>query len=283
MKVTRFFFCGLFLGVCSFLFSQNLKDENGKRTGKWIFKGRDRPSSAFPPNTRVEEGYFVNGRKEGIWIHYHTDGKSVSLKGNFTNNRPDGDYKRYFMNGKLKESGSFSKDEYKGLLTRYHPNGKMAYQGSFNNSGIENGTIKYFYENGNLALEYGFKNNSLEGRVSRYYDDGSLKESFVVSDDGKIQNAQTFVRKEKPTDNGKESKPAKTIYPPNVKNPVTKGLRFNPNGYNTIYNENEDIWMDGEFKNGQLWDGRLRDYDKNGIVKKIRVFKNGVYHSDGAF
>jgi antitoxin component YwqK of YwqJK toxin-antitoxin module len=60
-------------------------------------------------------------------------------------------------------------------------------------------------------------------------------------------------------------------------------LRFNPNGYNTIYNPNEDIWMDGDFKNGQLWDGRVRDYDKNGIVQKIRVFKNGVYHSDGSF
>jgi antitoxin component YwqK of YwqJK toxin-antitoxin module len=265
------------------LFSQNLKDSNGKRTGKWIFTGADRPNSGVQKDAKIEEGYFVNGRKEGIWLKYHKDGKTISLKGNYSNNRPEGDYKRFFKDGKLKEAGSFSKDEFKGLLTRYHSNGKMAYQGSYNNSGFENGTIKYFHENGNLAIEYSVRNNSLEGKVSRYYEDGSLKESFTVSSDGKIQNTQTFVRKEKPKAVVKNEKTTKIIYPPNVKNPNTKGLRFNPNGYNTIYNENEDIWMDGEFRNGQLWDGRVRDYDKNGIVKKIRVFKNGVYHSDGAF
>ena len=283
MRLILFLLVLLVGGSNSIFYSQNLKDENGKRTGKWVFKGEDRPNSGFPKDGKVEEGYFVNGRKEGIWIKYHVDGKTVSLKGNYSNNRPEGDYKRFYKNGKLKESGSFNKDEYKGLLTRYHSNGKLAYQGSYNNSGMENGTIKYFYENGNIALEYTVKNNELEGKVSRYFDDGSLKESFIVSENGKIQNAQSFERKEKPTNTDSGNKSTKTIYPPKVNNPNTKGLRFNPNGYNTIYNENEDVWMDGEFKNGQLWDGRVRDYDKNGIVQKIRVFKNGMYHSDGAF
>jgi antitoxin component YwqK of YwqJK toxin-antitoxin module len=283
MTFFRLLFTGLFICISSFIFSQNLKDKNGKRIGKWVFKGSDRPNSGVSKDGKVEEGYFVEGRKEGIWIKYHSDGKTVSLKGNYTNNRPEGDYKRFHKSGKMRESGSFSKDEYKGLLTRYYANGKMAYQGTYNNSGYENGTIKYFHENGNLALEYIVKNNELNGKVSRYYEDGSLKESFTISADGKIQNTQTFERKEKPKTADKDVKTPKTIYPPAVKNPITKGLRFNPNGYNTIYNENEDIWMDGEFKNGQLWDGRVRDYDKNGIVQKIRVFKNGIYHSDGSF
>jgi antitoxin component YwqK of YwqJK toxin-antitoxin module len=265
------------------IFSQNQKDSNGKRTGKWIFTGANRPNSGIEKDGKVEEGYFVNGRKEGIWLKYHKDGKTISLKGNYTDNRPEGDYKRFFKDGKLKEAGSFKKDQFKGLLTRYHSNGKMLYQGSYNNSGYENGTIKYFHENGNIALEYNIKNNLLEGKVSRYYEDGSLKESFTISADGEIRNAQTFVKQERPKSDDQVKKPTKTIYPPKIKNPKTKGLTFNPNGYNTIYNENEDIWMDGEFKNGQLWDGRVRDYDKNGIVKKIRVFKKGVYHSDGVF
>jgi antitoxin component YwqK of YwqJK toxin-antitoxin module len=274
-------FCFSILSIS--VFSQNLKDSNGKRTGKWIFTETDRPNSGFKKDAKVEEGYFLNGRKEGIWLKYHKDGKTISLKGNYTNNRPEGDYKRYFKDGKLKEAGSFSKDQFKGLLTRYHSNGKMSYQGNYNNSGYENGTIKYFHENGNLELEYSVKNNSLEGKVSRYFEDGSLKESFIISADGKIRNTQTFVKRERPKNEVVETKPVKIVYPPKIKNPNTKGLRFDPNGYNTIYNENEEIWMDGEFKNGQLWDGRVRDYDKNGIVKKIRVFKKGVYHSDGAF
>lgn len=280
MTFFQFLIIGFFIQFFSPIFSQNLRDEKGKRTGKWVFRGSDMPNSGISKDSKVEEGYFVNGRKEGLWIKYHKDGKTISLKGNYSNNRPEGDYKRFFRNGKLKEAGSFAKDEYKGLLTRYYPNGKIAYQGSYNNSGMENGTVKYFHENGNLALEYTTKNNSIEGIVKRYYEDGSLEESFTISSDGKITNTRTFHQKEKPQKLSKE-KEAKNMYPPKIKNPNTKGLRFIPNGYNKIYNDNDEIWIDGEFKNGQLWDGKVRDYDEDGILKKIRVFKNGVYHSDG--
>jgi antitoxin component YwqK of YwqJK toxin-antitoxin module len=282
MKLSNSLFFGFFFGLGTFVFSQNLKDGNGKRSGKWVFMGIDRPNLGFPKDGKVEEGHFVKGRKEGVWIKYHKDGKTISLKGNYTNNRPEGDYKRYFKNGKLKESGSFAKDQYKGILTRFHSNGKIAYQGTYNNSGMETGTVKYFHENGNIALEYNITNNLLESKVTRYYEDGSIKERFNVSQNGKIENSQKFERKEKPKAAEEEKIQTEAIvYPPKVKNPNTKGLRFVPNGYNTIYNQNDEIWIDGEFKNGQLWDGKVRDYDKDGILNKIRVFKNGVYHSDG--
>ncbi|MEY3844547.1 MAG: hypothetical protein RL293_969, partial [Bacteroidota bacterium] len=53
------------------------------------------------------------------------------------------------------------------------------------------------------------------------------------------------------------------------------------NGYNKVYNDNDEIWMEGEFKNGQLWDGKVYDYDTDGILQKVRIFKAGRYHSDG--
>ncbi len=261
-------------------FGQNQKDKNGKRTGKWVFKGVDRPESGVAKDGKVEEGYFVNGRKEGVWIKYHKDGKTIKLKGNYSNNRPEGDYKRYHKDGKLKESGSFSKDQFKGELIRYYPNGKVAYVGNYNNSGIETGTVKYFHENGNLALEYTVKNGIYTGKINRYYEDGSLKESFNVTTSGKAQNIQSFDQKQKPKQETVQTQPT-VIYPPKIKIPNTKGLRFIPNGYNKIYNDNDEIWMDGDFKNGQLWDGKVFDYDNDGILQKVRVFKNGVYHSDG--
>jgi hypothetical protein len=71
------------------------------------------------------------------------------------------------------------------------------------------------------------------------------------------------------------------IYPPKITNPRMKGLRFITNGYNKVYNDNDEIWMEGEFKNGQLWDGKVYDYDADGILQKVRIFKTGRYHSDG--
>lgn len=59
------------------------------------------------------------------------------------------------------------------------------------------------------------------------------------------------------------------------------GSGFKENGYNKIFNDNDDIWQDGEFRNGKLWDGKLYEYDSDGILMRVRVYKEGGYHSDG--
>ena len=139
--------------------------------------------------------------------------------------------------------------------------------------------IKHYYENGNIELEYTAKNGVVIGELKRYYENGSLKEVQLFNEQGKSAGIKNY----KMADNAVSNADTKTtsIFPPTVKNPRTKGLKFVPNGYNKIYNESDEIWMDGEFKNGQLWDGKVFDYSKDGILLKVRVFKLGKYHSDG--
>ena len=50
--------------------------------------------------------------------------------------------------------------------------------------------------------------------------------------------------------------------------------------YNIIFNKSKEIWMEGEFRNNKLWNGRLYIYDNDGLLKKVEVYRNGVYHSD---
>jgi hypothetical protein len=83
------------------VYGQNLRDEDGKKHGKWVVKGVDRPKSGFASNAIIEEGTYHHGRKTGVWIKYNKDGKTVKLKGNYVNNRPNGNYTRYFSNGKI--------------------------------------------------------------------------------------------------------------------------------------------------------------------------------------
>jgi hypothetical protein len=61
----------LFLFFISFLclysgHAQNVIDQNGRKTGKWVFKGKDHPSSTYQDDLKTEEGNFINGRKEGF-------------------------------------------------------------------------------------------------------------------------------------------------------------------------------------------------------------------------
>ena len=277
MLKTTFLFC--FILFTSFVNAQNKKDVHGKRTGKWVYTGADKPNSGIAKTGKVEEGMYVSGRKEGIWTKYHMDGKTPKLKGNYSNNRPEGSFTRFYPNGHIMEQGSFGKNGYKGNLVRYFENGMPSYKALYNNDGQETGKVQYFHENGKIALEYSMKNGILTGKVNRYNSQGNLIESFEVSASGALTNKKNFsnLPQPKPPVSRMES----VIYPPRIANPRMKGLKFVTNGYNKVYNDNDEIWMEGEFKNGQLWDGKVYDYDADGILQKVRIFKAGRYHSDG--
>ena len=257
--------------ICFTINGQNLKDKEGKRTGKWIIY--------TSKSIKIEEGVFVKGRKEGQWIKYFEDGKTPKLKGSYSNNRPDGEFIRYYKNGKIKEKGSYSKSKFKGEYIRYYSNGKIEYTGNYNNLGEETGVIKHFHKNGNLALEYSVKNGLLTGKLIRYFEDGSVQSSISFSENGAKIASKTY-EKTLP-----EKKIINTIVnsssPPYLKNPKTKGVKFNFYGYNKVYNENDEIWMDGIFKNGQLWEGKVYTYDRDGILQRVLVYKEGKYHSEG--
>ncbi|MDG2153554.1 MAG: hypothetical protein P8K10_06430 [Crocinitomicaceae bacterium] len=258
--------------------AQNGFDSNGKKTGKWIFKGKDHPRSGHASNTKVEEGNFIQGRKEGMWIKYHRDGRTIRVKGHYANNRPSGFYIRYHKNAKKFEEANFIQDKYKGVYNRYYTNGKPAYSGNYNNKGEESGLIKYYFKNGKVQMEYMAKNGKPFGKIKNYYRNGSLKSEIILDGAGKKKSAINYDPSiEKPV----QVIEKKTVGAPVVNNPNTHGVSFEFFGYNKVYNSNDEIWMDGIFKNGKLWDGKLYIYDEDGIIQKVKVFKKGVYHSDG--
>ena len=267
--LTAFFF---FLVQLVFCQSINQKDGNGKKTGKWII---------YQKGTKkvFEEGNFVNGRKEGVWKRYFSDGITVMIEANYRNNRPSGSYSKFYQNGRQKEKGSLVLNKYKDSLIKYYPNGKIEYAGNFNASGAEEGTIKYFYENGAVEYEYQANNGSPSGKAVRYFEDGTIKEEINYSIDGTVS---TVKKSEKtPIKEVKKTTPVVGVKAPVLGIPRTRGKEFMPNGYNKCYTINDEIWQDGTFKNGELWDGKVYEYDKDGILIRVKIFKQGIYHSNG--
>ncbi len=258
----------------------NQKDSQGKKQGKWVYLGKDRPEEGYPANGKIEEGPYVDDRKEGTWIKYHSDGVTPKLKGEFHNNRPEGSYVKLYPNGKVREMGTFERNLYRDSLKRFHENGVVEYEANFNGTGKEEGAVKYYYPNGQVEYEYEASNGKPTGKAVRYYENGDIKEILYYDETGSVakrEEREMVSPAVKVTDPGvsKESAPKLTS------NPKTKGSKFQPNGYNKVYNANDEIWQDGNFKNGQLWDGKVYEYDRDGILLKVKVYKNGVYHSDG--
>ncbi|WP_343747061.1 hypothetical protein [Fluviicola sp.] len=258
----------------------NVTDEKGRKQGKWIYYGKDRPESGIPSNGKVEEGKYIDDRKEGVWVKYHNDGVTPSLKGTYENNRPKGQFTRYWPNGEIKEKGIFEKNIYKDSLIRKYENGQVSYQGFYNEIGKENGKIRYYYPNGQLEYEYDANNGVITGKAVRYYENGDIKEIAYYDGSGNQTRSEQkdpvnpMVKVKEP---GQSNEKAPAI----SGTPKTQGVKWAPNGYNKVYNNGGEIWQDGEFKNGALWDGKVYVYDTDGILLKVRVYKNGVYHSDG--
>jgi antitoxin component YwqK of YwqJK toxin-antitoxin module len=50
-----------------------------------------------------------------------------------------------------------------------------------------------------------------------------------------------------------------------------------------VYNENDEIWLDGNFRNGNLWDGKVFSYGEDGLLRKVKIFKEGKFHSYSQF
>ncbi len=257
----------------------NKKDTEGRKQGRWIYFGKDRPQEGYPADGKIEEGDYKDDRKEGKWIKYHNDGETPKLVGEYVNNRPQGPYVKYFANGKVKEQGTFVRNLYQDSLKRFHENGKVEYQAKYNETGKEQGSVKYFYPNGQVEFEYTANDGKPTGKAVRYYENGDIKEIIVYNAEGSVEKSE---QKEmvnpavKVVDPGISKETA-----PKVTSPKTKGAKFQPNGYNKIYNNNDEIWQDGNFKNGLLWDGKVYEYDRDGILLKVKVYKNGLYHSDG--
>lgn len=252
-------------------------DANGKQ-GFFVIYGKDMPEKVgYAPDARIEEGNFKDNRKIGEWIMYHTDGITPRLKGNFVDGRPNGPYVKFDDKGNKTEESSYNKGKQSGTFITYYSDGTVKQEKTFNADGKEDGTIKFYYPDGTLQYSGTAVNGVATGEGIRYWEDGSVKEIVTYAADGTVASTKVV--------NAEPSVAVKTEIGtggPSGANGILKdGTKFKADGYNKLYNKAEDLWMDGTFKGGKLWEGKLYKYDSDGILLKIEIWKNGAYHSDG--
>lgn len=257
----------------------NVQDTCYRKQGYWIYYGKDRPNSGIPPDGKVEEGRYVDSRKEGTWIRYHQDGKTPKIIGNYQNNRPVGQFKKFDESGLLIEKGTFSKTIFCDSLIKWYSNGQLKYVAFFNNEGHEQGQVTYYYENGVIELTY-FAENGIPKNEIHFTQNGDTLQQYKRSD--RVFWTDAEKEKYEPSSswvNAKKHNQKPPFADPTSLNSEKKIL--SPNSYNTLLNADKEKWQEGTFKDGQLWDGKVYIYDRDGILLKVEVYKSGLYHSDG--
>jgi antitoxin component YwqK of YwqJK toxin-antitoxin module len=265
----------------SFLIEQeegeiNKSDEAGKKQGPWIIFGRDKPDKGYPEAGKIEEGPYKDDRKHGTWTKYFKDGTTPKLIGEYSTGRPKGEFTKFHGNGKVKSEGTYVNGKHQGELNRFYVDGTPSQVKNFNTEGKEEGAQKMYYPNGQVEVEYETKNGIKTGTQIRYTETGEVKQITTYGADGEIENREDIVVEEvvKEVETGGGGPTPGT-------NGKMMGKTFDEEGYNKVYNSDEELWMDGKFKVGKFWDGKIYKYDSDGILLKIEIWKNGKYHSDG--
>ncbi|MDH4473340.1 MAG: hypothetical protein QE487_12100 [Fluviicola sp.] len=273
--------------------TRNHLNASGEREGFWVVS-KDNDPIVDGEALKYKEGSYKNGRKEGVWITYYEDGVTPRLIGEYADNRPAGTYFRFDKKGELVQASSVPK-RISIKQSVQSSNSIYSCKMMFNQREMIAGQVFFTHRlfKKDLAFQF-WVGESLEQVKS---ETKLVDYSWLNANYTKVLMTYTAIRTPKkmriepltsavsPVTEKKQNPNTKGLayyHPPVLKDPrVSKGMVFMPNGLNKVYTESAEIWMDGHFMNGQLYTGKVFVYDHDGVLLKVRLYKNGVYESDG--
>ncbi|OFX23624.1 MAG: hypothetical protein A2033_15630 [Bacteroidetes bacterium GWA2_31_9] len=251
----------------------NLTDAEGLKQGKWLKFNTDK-------TVVIEEGKYVNNKKEELWKQYYNSGK-IKTELTYKNNKADGYAKFYYENGNVSEEGLWQSNKWIGAYKMYFENGNLSYEWNYTEQGKRTGVQKYYHPNGKIMIEGDWQEGKENGIIKEYDDSGNLvaEKNF---NGGKFDVATskeytTTSTNNNTTNNTTQAEIKKDTVKTNTNvTTTTKALElFTGTGYNKLYTKDGKIEQEGDFVNGILMKGKKFYYDATGKLSKTAIIKDG--------
>lgn len=254
----------------------------GFKQGYWIVFNSIKKLPNYPAESKVEEGRFADSKKTGVWKTFYPGG-NIKSEITYTNNRPSGYAKMYYENGKIQEEGNWENNRWTGAYKSYYENGQVFYDFKYNPSGKREGEQKYFYENGQVMMKGEMKDGKESGVWEERYENGDLRAKKAFNEGNlDAENTEVYAPKQPLPVKKEESasaEPAKVI--DKAKEKVNEAMPpFTGDGQAKLFNMNKQISKEGEFRKYRLINGKDYIYNKDGILERIAVYKDGKYVGD---
>lgn len=151
---------------------------DGKKHGEWIglFFG-------VVDKRNIKYVYpYVNGVIEGHYFAYVNDDRNRKIEeGEYVESKRQGIFKRYdFDTGKLSSLTNYKNNYMEGEYVRFHPNGQIAAKGNHIRD-KENGEWTYYYPNGNVKVKLNLHNGKEIEDPTFYNEDGSFHGTRIAN------------------------------------------------------------------------------------------------------
>ncbi len=173
--------------------------DQGEKKGLWITyheNGSEMLHVEYKDSTSYIQNYWDSTGKQlvkdgnGVITSYYENG-NIESKGNLSNGKSVGEWRYWYPEGTLKESGNFKDDTYliknfwdkdgkqiiengNGDYLVKYDNGVVATKGAYVN-GLKNGNWIYRYESDQLAQESYFEFGVAQGDIKNYFPNGALQ------------------------------------------------------------------------------------------------------------
>ncbi|MCB0773633.1 MAG: toxin-antitoxin system YwqK family antitoxin [Flavobacteriales bacterium] len=253
----------------------NRVDQQGRKQGWWRITGPVEDKPDYGTGALYEEGRYVDNRRSGTWKRYWPNGRTQSQI-HYEKGLPKGKYATFYADGKPEEQGFWDVDRNTGTFKRWHANGNPAQDFVFDAHGLRDGIQKYYHENGRLAVEVRIVQGREEGMMKRYYPSGELQETMEFH--AGVFDAKSFkaYRSTKPAAEATGVAKAKPA-PAKAAKETTNAVKFLADGWNTLYDAQHRLSQQGHFRQGRLWNGKVYQYDGNGILFRIEFYSEGRF------
>ena len=220
----------------------------------------------YQPNQKVEEGYYVNNKKEGKWVFYYRNGKTKHILF-YQDGIADGKATFFYKNGTIRETGTWKNNRWVGEYKQYYENGNPKNHFNYDNRGVKDGKQIYFHKNGNPSLIGTWDNGNETGDLAEYKEDGSANtDRYKAGPELDIKNKRDSLEIDSLSIDSLKikihRKPKEPIAP------------FDGNGYHEFKDKNGKTTKIGDFEDGLLVNGKIFKYDEKGKLILTKIVKD---------
>lgn len=166
-KIFRYlFFIGLIITTSQLFAQQNQTDELGRKQGEWV---------KYKDGVKFYKGVFKDDKPTGEFLRYYRSGRLQS-KSEFSNSGSNCYVEIYYDERKspIKASGLYLNQQ-KDSLWQYYNKDSVLINEEFYNKGVADGLWKLYNYNGGLVKETPYKNGKIDGVQKEYFETGELK------------------------------------------------------------------------------------------------------------
>ncbi|WKK64806.1 toxin-antitoxin system YwqK family antitoxin [Lutimonas zeaxanthinifaciens] len=127
--------------------------------------------SFYTPKGVLESEGMMRGKlREGKWLFYHPDGKSIMSEENYVNGKLEGDYKTFYLSGEPTEIAAYKNGLLHGNYKKYSIKGFLYQDFNYANGKLNGMAVFYSRKSGDLIKKGPFKDDLRVGTWENYVD-----------------------------------------------------------------------------------------------------------------